>query len=75
MTEPLYFDMATKMIALMLPAVTVASSAIVDESASVSLLQLRGTCMGASLTKHHDDKAAACTTSRRAAGRPSGAAS
>lgn len=50
------------MIAFLLAAVGDASSVVVDESASVSLLQLRSTCMSSSLTKHHEDKADACST-------------
>jgi uncharacterized protein (DUF2237 family) len=54
------------MIALLLAAIGDASSAVVDESASVSLLQLRAGCVSTSLEeltkKHHENKAAACAT-------------
>jgi uncharacterized protein (DUF2237 family) len=50
------------MFAFFLAAVGAAFNAVVDESASLSLLQLRSTCMGASLTEHHENKAAACST-------------
>jgi hypothetical protein len=50
------------MLVFLFAAAAGASSVVVDERASVSLLQLRSTCMSASMTKHHEDKAAACDT-------------